>query len=136
MKALKFGDKSLVKSPKLNLQSILGVAYLASSIHFFLQGITNLFLTQSTFPVPYHSFGLFLIPGALLTLHDAANNDYSRLSSSTYKNLNLMVFIFAGIKVFTAYTSIGFVKDINFIADLYAAFFSLVGLITGFVVKK
>ena len=79
MKALKLGDRSLLKSPKISLYSILGVSYLASSLHFFLQSIKNLFLIKSAFPVPYHSYGLFLVPGSLLTLHDAANNDYTRL---------------------------------------------------------
>lgn len=127
MKALKLGDKSFFKSPKIS-GNFLGTAYLASSIHFFIQGFKNLFLSQTAFPVPYYSYGLFLIPAALLTLHDAANNE--RLNSTTYKTLNFMVLLFSSIKAISAYSTIGFIININFIADVASAFFSLVGLAT------
>ena len=137
MRALKLGKRSLIKTPKISLleNSILGVAYLASAVHFFLQGVKNL-LAPATFPVTLHSIGLFVIPASLLTLHDAANNDYSRLSSDTYKKLNLMVLIFSGIKALVAYNSFGFVANVNFVADVLSALFSLIGLILGLVLKK
>ena len=138
MKALKLHNRSLVKSPRISIieNSILGVGYLATSIHYFIQNFKILFLTKTTFPITYHSFGLFLVPAALLTLHDAANTDYKRLSSDTYKRLNLLVLIYAGTKFLIEYKTSGFNTSINFIADLCATLFGLIGLIIGFIVKK
>jgi hypothetical protein len=104
-------------------------------MHFFLQGVKNL-LTRTEFPVTYHSFAVFLIPAALLSLHDAANKDYTRLSSDTYKKLNLMVLLYGGIKAFVAINTIGFSINFNFIADVVATLFSLIGLILGLILKK